>query len=77
MENANQISDEDELLTIDEAAPMLKLGVVELRMMLRYKQIPSVRLSRTKWRIKRSVVNAILTGELNLLDRSQNGRTGI
>lgn len=72
------LPNDDELLTIEEAAPLLKLREQELRMMLRYKQIPSVRLSRTKWRVKRSVVNAILTGELNLVDRGKNsGRTGV
>lgn len=75
MEQANEMSEEEELLTLEEAAERLKLGVQELRMMLRYKRIPSVRLSRSKWRVKKSVVTAILTGELTLWDGSNGKRT--
>ena len=53
---------DDELLTVEEAAKLLKLEPFELQSMLRKHKIPSVRLSRTKWRVRRSVVDHALRG---------------
>lgn len=65
------MENEEQLLTVEEAALILRLKVPELKLMLKDGIIPSVRLSERKWRVRRSVVDGLINGQTYYKDRER------